>query len=282
MTVDMGGLKLTYDQWRHNVTTNMARGLPEMHQVNLRNAPPICICASGSSLREHLGALKKMRKRGSQVMALNRAYGFLVNHGIEPDLFAAIDPGEAMVEAVKPARSHTLHLLASQMHPSVFDALKGKKVAIWHCWSRAWVHILQEKLSPEVFARVNDPNTDPAEAWKIAWESLADFQMPVVINGGAFIGLQALAIATFLGHFNIHLFGFDGCIRGGRKHARAETGDAEDVLDLDFYGRRYTLDAHLSVQAAEFRTLTKLFGHKFNLTFHGRGLLSEIWEKEAA
>jgi len=260
----MGGLKLTHAEWKSRVEGAKARGLPEAKPIVWQGTlPPLCIVATGPSMKDHLGALKRMVKQGARLMVVNRAYGAVVRAGLTPDLFAAFDPDESMVGAVAPACDHTFHLLASQMHPKVFDALQGKKVAVWHAWSRGF-----------------DWSKDGSRKLDHAGEVYDLWGVEHTLHGGSHIGLQAMTLATFLGHFDLHLFGFDGCIRKGRKHAVNQAREEAPEFDIEYEGRSYTMDPALSLQAHEFEIMARNFGHKFNLTFHGHGILAAIWKKE--
>lgn len=260
----MGGLRLSFDEWKERVTANSARDLPEVEPIQWRGRlPPLAICASGPSLKEHLGALKRMVKQGSRLMVVNRAYGFVVRHGMTPDLFAAFDPGEEMVGAVAPRCEHTFHLLASQMHPKVFDALQGRKVALWHAWSRGFE-----------YDRAGEHLLSGDGAVHETWGARHLMCM------GSHIGMHALALATFIGHFDIHLFGFDGCLRKGKSHAVKQARDQMPLLEVEYDGRTYSVDPPLANQADEFEKVARIQKDKFSLTFHGHGLLAAIWKKE--
>lgn len=243
-------ISLTFDQWKERVAGNVALDLPEIEPMQYAG-PPLCVCATGPSLRRYMGNLKRLHRSGAQVMALNRAYPFLISQGIVPDYVVVMDPGD-MLEAVTPAHPHPLHLLASQVHPEVFNYLRDCKVAIWH-------------------------------AHNAGWEKWPEHPAGRIMVEGATVGINSLYLAAMLGRFDCHLFGFDGYHRGGKRHFRNQAGDANfHGAKIEYAGKSYVTDYHLQWQAAQLGQLKRRHGNKFNLTFHGRGLLSEIWQKEAA
>lgn len=262
----LGGLKIPFSEWKRRVLSVRERNLPELSPIQWGGpVPPMCICASGPSLKEHLGKLKRMRRHGARILAVNRAYPFLVRNGIIPDLFAAFDPDEAMIEAVAPKRAETFHLLASQMHPKVFDALKDRKVAVWHAWCAGFGY------TPDATGRV-ETDEDVFKHWGATH----------IMCMGSHIGMHAMAIATFIGHFDLHLFGYDGCVRSSGTHAFKQAREESPLVEIEYEGRTYRVDQPLSLQAQEFREVARIVKNKVNMTFHGTSLLGAIWQKEAA
>ncbi len=263
---DLGGLKLTFSAWKERVAINRARGLPEVEPIQWSGkVQPLCICASGPSLREHEGALRRLRKNGARLMAVNLAYPFLARRGLVPDLFAAFDPDEAMVAAVAPKHPDTFHLIASQMHPKVFDALDGAKLAIWHAYCAGFNYSRDGTR----------PLNDDAGQWHSEWG------VRHVMCMGSHIGMHALALATFLGHFDLHLFGFDGYIRKRGVYAFRQARASAAEIEIDYEGRTYRLDPPLALQAQEFTQVARIVKDKVSLTFHGHSLLGAIWKKES-
>ena len=248
--IDMGGLPLSFEQWRDRVKANLDRDLPNVTRVEwLGKAPPMCIVATGPSLKRHLGALKRLRKQGARLMALNRAYSMLVREGLPPDLHVMMHP-VGMLDAIEPRDKNTWHLLASQVEPEVFDALKDRRVAMWHAHSPGFEH----------------------------W---GDPRIEAIMVEAATVGVASLHLSRFLGQRDLHLFGFDGSHQGTKRHFRHQAGDeALPGMQIDYGGEKFTLDGHLAVQAEQFSHVAKR--QFFNMTFHGRGLLAAIYEKEAA
>lgn|SRR3990167_112150 len=248
--IDMGGLPLTFEQWRDRVKANLDRYLPQVSRVEwIGKPPPMCIVATGPSLRRHIGALRRLRKRGAHLMALNRAYSVLVREGLPPDLHVVMHP-VGMLDAIQPRDKNTWHLLASQVEPEVFEALKDRRVAMWHAHSPGFEHW-------------SDPRIDN-----------------IMVEAGT-VGVASLHLSHFIGQHDLHLFGFDGSHHGGKRHFRAQAGDENlPGIEIDFGGEKFTLDGHLAVQAEQFQNVARR--QFFTMTFHGRGLLAAIYEKEAA
>jgi hypothetical protein len=113
-----------------NIRTNAARGLPELKQHEWTGIP-LAIVAGGPSVIENLPFLKAIRD-GVHILAVNGAYKFLRQHGIDPEHFILIDSRKENVTHVDSPHEGTNHCLASQAHPDVFGALRDHRITMFH------------------------------------------------------------------------------------------------------------------------------------------------------
>jgi hypothetical protein len=109
-----------------NLYAALARNLPSCQPTPDR-AGRLAVCGAGPSVRTYLDELSEY----DEVWAVNGAYGFLLDQGIVPQGFVALDPLPGLAEYVKAAHKDTTHYISLMCDPSVFDALEGFKVKTW-------------------------------------------------------------------------------------------------------------------------------------------------------
>lgn len=69
---------------------------------------------------------------GMPTLALNGGLRQFVERGLAPTYWAACDPQELVADFLKDAPEETIYLVASKCHPAVFEALKNRRVFVWH------------------------------------------------------------------------------------------------------------------------------------------------------
>ncbi len=116
------------DGRKANLESVLKRQVPQVRQLPAREGQ-LAIVASGPSLRDYQHELVDWP---GEVWAINGAYNFLLDQNIIPDGFFAIDPLPGLSEYVQKAHSKTTFYIASTGDPSVFDALEGHKVQVFH------------------------------------------------------------------------------------------------------------------------------------------------------
>jgi len=113
----------SWDQLRANAADAERRGLPFIER-NKPHERPLAVVGGGPSTASRLDELRGY----SDIWAINGTCQWLKGHGIDSILFS-VDPGDDMpplCEGVERA------ILASNCHPSAFDALEGSDVRIFH------------------------------------------------------------------------------------------------------------------------------------------------------
>lgn len=165
-----------------------------------------------------------------------------------------------MAEYLKSPSLLTTYLVSSHCHPSVFDALHGKFVALWHC------HPVGEEYLREI----------EGDAYQ-------------AVGGGCTVGLRALSIALMLGYKDIHFFGYDSSLGfEDAHHAYGFATDREElgqVFDIKIgradlgpdETRTYRCAGYQLAQVDHFRRFLKDHGGMFRPSFHGSGLLPDLW-----
>lgn len=197
-----------------NISNNAARPL---ETVEFKK---VCVCGSGPSLSYSLEKIKKRIEMGFKIAAVNGSYKWLVSKGIIPDYFFMVDAREDLnLSFLSNLQKDTVHIIASQCHPQIFEALKGYKVQLWQVDNYEGAGDLIRKLSPKA----------------------------TILGGASNVGQSCLNALFVMGFRIIHLFGFDGPVRSDEpletkpaQHAFDQPQNAgEELREWFFEGERF-------------------------------------------
>ena len=244
-----------------NVPKNIARGHPRLHQMpefhKMKGDTPIALIGGGPSVEETIADARGFK----HTMACGSSHDYIVKSGIVPEYCAICDPDPIMANYLRSPQRETKYLVSTHADKSVFDALEGMPIALWHCGP------IDEKLLNEI---------DPG------WHA---------VGGGCTVGLRGLSIAIMLGYSNIHFFGFDSCLGFEDKHHAYDfTDESESLGDIHSIrigfglngpsegGKLFRAAGYQLAQAVHFKEFVAGYGNMFTPTFHGEGLLPEIWK----
>lgn len=206
-----------------NIRTNYSRGLPLLTQQELQTERPLLIVCGGPSLKDYLPQLKTLAK-DADVMAVNGTYKFLLDEGIEPKYFILVDSREGNWEYVRRPNSFTKHILASQVHPRVYEALDGYDVELVNIGTPKTIETIQAINPNEQF--LGSP------------------------LGHA--GVHAIYIGAALGYRRQVLFGYD-CSYKDYHHAFAQPlNDGQDSIVVAYKGFQFRTTAGLAQLASGF------------------------------
>lgn len=234
---------------RANVTSALARNLPEFSPgVVAHDGTMVCV-ASGPSMPQYVEAIRYERKLGRPIFAVKGAHDFLCEQDIIPDLYICVDPTPATHPAHKLERvnDQTLYVLASRCHPSMFDLVDGRSVMVFHSWS---------------------PH-----------ENYEEFKGKVLVGGGSTSGLRAIMLSYLWGFRNIKLYGFDSCLAADRttKRFTGENTGESPVYPVFVDGKRFWCNAAMHAQAYEIQHYYK-WCPGLHLDAVGDGLIPAILE----
>lgn len=216
-----------------NMLANKGRELVEMQPAHDRVA---AIVAGGPSLKQSLPLLSVL---DADVFACNGTGNFLHQKGIPVRHQVIIDarPGNARfrVEGVS-------HLLASQVHPPLFEGVDAR---MFHCFMQGIDTLVGQQIT---------------------------------IGGGSTVGLKACVLAYVLGYRNIHLFGFDSCYESDNGHAYEQPENAdEEVFSCEWGGKTYRAAAWMIRQAEEFPYVAEqLVENGCEIAVHGNGWIPDM------
>jgi Protein of unknown function DUF115 len=144
---------------------------------------PVALCAAGPSLLSQLPTLKKMSDDNIPICAVKGVENVLRDHGINVRYCVYMDAKADQLRFIKNPSRGTLYLLASQCDPSVFDALNGYDIRVFHMTNPSLHN------GGEMF-----------------------------ILGGMTTGLRSINLMRTLGYSVIHLFGYDCCLSDDQSH----------------------------------------------------------------
>lgn len=232
---------------RAQIVTNTARDLPWL-EVQPAHGRSIAIVAGGPSLKDRVHELHYF---SGDILALNNAYGFLLDRDITPDMFMLMDARRENVDFLKRTCSTTRHFIAAQCHPDIFDQLEGLDVCLYL-------------------------TTLPGVK-----ELVRDYQKAKVQLGGTAgtVGIKSLALAFALGYRDVHLFGYDSSYDDGRHHAFPQSlNDAAKTIDVFIGDKGYTTTPALAHQATEFVGFAKelVMFQGMQIELHCSGLLPDM------
>jgi uncharacterized Rossmann fold enzyme len=225
-----------------NVRSAMDRQIPWL-QMKEAHSGHVAIVAGGPSMADNFAEIAWRKSVGQQVWAVNATAAYLRERGIIPDGHVIVDARPENATFLDGAASDTMHYLASQCDPAVFQA--AERVTLWHANSPGMI------------------------------EMLTGLRETPLIGGGSTVGLQALVIAHVLGYRKIHLYGFDSSYREDEHHAYAQSLNADERTVNALIGDRTFKAAPWMVQQAEefMQTAAELERDGTIITVHGDGLL---------
>lgn len=233
-----------------NVRKAAARSLNWFTPAEQEHDGHVAILGGGPSLVDKIEEIKWRQSIGQTVWVLNNAHKALEGTGIWYDVQVLLDARPSTAGFV--TEDATEYMVASQCDPSVFQALRGEMVTLWHA-NTPGIETLPELVG---------------EKERFAY----------LVGGGTTVGMNALALAFLLGFRRIHLYGFDSSYRAAQHHAYPQPlNDGERASEALYGERTYTCAPWMIGQAQEFLELVPGYmDDGLVVTVHGTGLLPDI------
>jgi len=237
--------------------------LPEFNKVKGHNVP-IAVVGGGPSLKNHLEELKQFRT----IIACGSVHDYLISNGIIPTYATICDPDKISLNYFKNPHTETKYLLSTGVDESIIEHFKANhnQIILWHCHSADYDVKEIEKLEGREYQ---------------------------AISGGCTVGLRSINIAIMMGYSNLHIFGFDSSMSDEECHAYKVSEEEKDsfgkiwqlkLRDLkrdDGQGpgdKVYNCLGYQLAQADNFKNFYFSFGRLFTPTFHGDGLLPDLFQ----
>lgn len=248
--------RVNVPDWKilQNIRENIRRGLPQLKGFQPVD-DPIMIAAGGPSLKRYIKNIKKKRDNGRKVVTVNGTHDFLLEHGIRPSMHIMIDGRPFNKRFVENAQDDCAYFIASHCDPSVFDALDGKRVYIFH----------------------TDGDTEKTPILEEYYRGNFYY-----VRGGSTVTLRAINILTILGRKNQEIYGFDSCFLNKKHHSYDQPENDTDgaikiIPDCHGAGRKEFLCAPwMASQAKEFQEMIAMIGDQFRLAVYGPGLIAHM------
>lgn len=227
-----------------NITAAAALDLPWLHLAEPHDGIAV-IVGGGPSMKPLLPMIAAHQRSGHKVFAVNGTIPTLRIADVTPNFFVLLDAKPSNVDFVQPHKD-TKYLIASQCNPTVFNALKGYNVTVWH------------------------------PAYPNIWPILGD-KPCAVIGGGSSVGLLTISVAFCMGYRHIHVYGLDSSYSNdGSSHAYVQDAN-NDRESYCVNGVEYVASKWMARQAVEFQTVaTQLAAENTIIHVHGYGLLPAV------
>jgi uncharacterized Rossmann fold enzyme len=253
-----------------NVRLNVERSLPWFHQKYLMKdghvpGKRIALVGGGPSIKDTVYELMDFQT----IIACGSVHDWLqANSPRVPTYCAVCDPDPVMSNYLRAPDHDTKYLISSHANATVFDALEGHDVTMWHCWP---------------IGAGDQEARDFLEKHTPGWTA---------VGGGCTVGLRSITLALMMGYSEIHFFGFDSCMgmSEDEHHAYPFTDPTKEFLG-DVYNvkigmgtgegdgpqpREYRVAGYQLAQGEHYKQMLMSFGHLFRPVFHGPGLLADM------
>lgn len=208
-------------------------------------APPhdgvVSIAGFGPSLKDTYTQLT------GDIWACNGAHDWLIGKGIIPKFGMFWDAGDMIHKFVHPHPEVT-YLVASRCHRSVFDALEGANVIVWHA--------------------AGDRDLD---------DLLCEYRKAEpMLSGGTAAVTRAMVVATTMGYRHIKMFGADASFTGDTTHVIKSIVE-ERTIEIWCNGKMFLSTPWLAGQVEDFKALAPMLRDQgCTLEFYGDGLLPYV------
>ena len=182
------------------------------------------------------------------IITVSGAHDFLIERGVIPDWHAECDGRDHKTRHLEKPHQDVTYLMATICNPKVWEQLNGCRILRWH--NANGKHVVD-------------------------WIGKND-DVSILVAGGSNIGLTAIHLGGILGFRKFKLFGFDGNLRRGRRHAGPHYGPPQKTIKRFAGGREWDTTPQMSNACDEFLRLIKEPGLEFHV--FGTSLLTSVLE----
>ena len=236
------------EEMHRNFYATLKRGYRAINEVLEKSSGTVSLVGAGPSLQD------THKELGGDILAVNSAIGFLLDHGIVPKWGMLWDAAEIVEKFVRPHPDIT-YLVASRCHPKVFERLKNSNVLVWHAGGD---HDIVEVMNrPEVIARQKQPEP--------------------LINGGSAGVTRGIFVAVALGYMDLIIHGADSSYGpSGDTHVMGSLVPEKDTLisignDPPIWFRT---TPEWTAQVEEYKQIYLfMLNHGVTMTVKGEGML---------
>lgn len=238
-----------------NIRANLKLGVPSVHPHNEQSQDVMLLCG-GPSLNDFTDEILEKHRAGMPVFTVNGTYNWLLERGGVPGAQIVVDARAFNSRFVTPVHPKTRYLISSQCDPTLAASLPADRTMLWHVAGKQAEQALKE----------------------------AGIEKAYPVPGGTTVTNRAIPLMVMLGFRNIHIYGFDSCLRGDEHHAYSQPeNDGVSTLSVKLNGREYLCHGWMLKQAEEFQLIIKhlLKDIDVNLCIYGDGLIAEILKSAA-
>ena len=192
---------------------NCALGLPSVRKDSGKDRK-VAIVGYGPSLVDTWPRL--LDEKYDAIWTVSKAHDFLIERGVVPEFHTDSDYRPHKAKFNQLWQSSVCYRMATQVHPSYLEALRGQNVELFHV------------VQPQ--GGIYDPRY---------------FKSPVMFDAG----LQAARLAYELGYREQTWLGLDASARKEQTHAGPHEGLKPPPVQFEVAGRLYTMSPFLVRQA---------------------------------
>jgi hypothetical protein len=238
-----------YSTMQDNIAAACKRDIPWLQRLPAHEIAAVLV-GGGPSVGAHLQDIQEWQAAGQLIVTFNGSHDYLRRKGIISDYQVIMDARPDNLRFVKGATPRKSLLLSSQCHPSLFDAVNGAAVTLFHNYTSLAVGIVA-----------------PREGYHIHF-----------VGGGNTVGLATMAAMYSLGCRIFHLYGYDSSYTEGSHHAYDQAlNDKDRVVEAVTCGQTFKTTGWMVDQVNQFQELaTQLANAGCVITVHGDGLLPTV------
>lgn len=238
----------TQEEMNDNVTKTIERGYVRFNEYLTSCSGRVSLCGAGPSLKKHYKEIT------GDVLAVNSAIGFLLDHGVIPKFGMIWDAAE-ICEHFAVHHPEVTYLIGARCHPKVFERLKDCKVIVWHA--------------------AGDHNISEFMAQKGLEEPL--------INGGSAGVTRGLYLAVALGYREIEVYGADSSYsEEGETHIRGSLVPEKNIhIHVGNHDghKVFRTTPEWCAQVEEFKMIYPYFRQMdIHIRVHGEGMLPHVYK----
>ena len=247
-------LNVPHETIKRNIRSNIRRPVPQVTRYPGDPKTKVMLLCGGPSMEEMLPEIKRRKRQGWKVAAVNGAYNWALDNGIQPGCHIVLDARPWNVRFLDRTSKDCRYLIASQCDPSLFDALEGHDVHIWHGSGAEERPILERYYKGRY----------------------------VTVGGGPTVGMCGIHLLYTLGWRWVAVYGLDSCIKPDRHHAYTQPeNDAECVNVLRVGRRKFVAHPWMSVQADQLLQMLPSIPDDLQMQFRGDNMITYIVEYTA-
>lgn len=235
------------------VKENIRRQHPQATIWPANDYKAMLLCG-GPSLDDYVSVIKRKRTQGWKLFTVNGTHGWAQSHGLSPSAQIMLDARAHNARFVERPVKKCRYFIEAQCHGSVFDALEGYDIHVWHSANAA-------KPERDILSRYHRGRVS-------------------YVNGGCSVGTRAMCLAYMIGIRRLDVYGMDGCLIKGRHHAyEQKENDGQAVHTVRVGRKHFYLHPWMVKQLDEWLQMPRLLPDDFRLTMHGPGVLAYVIEE---
>lgn len=224
-----------HDQMAKALEAGKANGWKQMVRQKHGDGTLSVVCY-GPSLMDTWRNIKR------PMMTVSGAHDFLIARGVVPDYHMDCDPRVHKAELLAHPHDDVQYLMATVVHPSIWEKLAGHKVQQWH---------LHQGDETDKWIAQHDPGANR-------------------LGGGTTAGARAMEVGSMLGFKRFEIHGMDCSYRGEHRHAGKHGGKPQGSIECNVGDRWFTSSPQMIEAAREI--ITFISNYDVDIFFHGDGL----------